>query len=366
MRGWSRFVLAFVLVVALADSSGGVTSLTRGPAAARAGGSPDTDGDAIPDSIEKAAAYESRGGSYTHKDVWVEIDYMRGLKPNPVMRFYLRRAFRDAPVANPDGRSGIKLHITADDQLPFEEKWGDVLTSEGWLMTWVKLRDARSDHLDGDRRYYHYGVFVNKIDDSYGTTGWSMDSTNSSVEIPGDMFVVALGSLWPELGPTVGAQTGTVMHELGHNLGLKHGGINHQNYKPNYLSVMNYDFQFGFRDLEGNRLPKWDYSRWRPNFLDERRLLERKGVTAPAWAEAYAGVRRCEDAEMMTPSSSRSTSRWTGIVTGKSNCPRWATSTATGASRGSSDRTIGHTCGSTAARWTAPRRPARAIGCPES
>ena len=35
------------------------------------------------------------------------------------------------------------------------------------------------------------------------------------------------------------------IHELGHNLGLKHGGTDNLNYKPNYLSVMNYFFQFG-------------------------------------------------------------------------------------------------------------------------
>lgn len=33
------------------------------------------------------------------------------------------------------------------------------------------------------------------------------------------------------------------MHELGHNLGLRHGGDENLNYKPNYLSVMNYLYQ---------------------------------------------------------------------------------------------------------------------------
>ncbi len=33
------------------------------------------------------------------------------------------------------------------------------------------------------------------------------------------------------------------MHELGHNLGLQHGGADDWNNKPNYLSVMNYLFQ---------------------------------------------------------------------------------------------------------------------------
>ena len=38
-------------------------------------------------------------------------------------------------------------------------------------------------------------------------------------------------------------QAGTFMHELGHVLGLQHGGGDGVNNKPNYLSVMNYSFQ---------------------------------------------------------------------------------------------------------------------------
>ena len=38
---------------------------------------------------------------------------------------------------------------------------------------------------------------------------------------------------------------GTIMHEFGHTLNLHHGGDDATNHKPNYLSVMNYFFQFG-------------------------------------------------------------------------------------------------------------------------
>lgn len=41
----------------------------------------------------------------------------------------------------------------------------------------------------------------------------------------------------------INMQASTVMHEFGHNLGLRHGGFENANYKPNYLSVMNYMYQ---------------------------------------------------------------------------------------------------------------------------
>jgi hypothetical protein len=34
--------------------------------------------------------------------------------------------------------------------------------------------------------------------------------------------------------------SGVFLHELGHNLGLSHGGFEGTNYKPNYISIMNY------------------------------------------------------------------------------------------------------------------------------
>ncbi|TMR11253.1 DUF11 domain-containing protein [Nonomuraea turkmeniaca] len=44
---------------------------------------------------------------------------------------------------------------------------------------------------------------------------------------------------------TVQDQAGTIMHELGHALSLDHGGDTGENWKPNYISVMNYFFQTG-------------------------------------------------------------------------------------------------------------------------
>jgi outer membrane protein assembly factor BamB len=44
---------------------------------------------------------------------------------------------------------------------------------------------------------------------------------------------------------------GTLMHEIGHTLGLFHGGNVSNNRKPNYISVMNYDHQGGIEQWPG-------------------------------------------------------------------------------------------------------------------
>jgi uncharacterized repeat protein (TIGR01451 family) len=51
---------------------------------------------------------------------------------------------------------------------------------------------------------------------------------------------------------------GTFMHELGHTLNLRHGGDVNDNCKPNYLSTMNYDLQFGISRTGGGII--LDYS----------------------------------------------------------------------------------------------------------
>jgi hypothetical protein len=94
-------------------------------------------------------------------------------------------------------------------------------------------------------------------------------------EISGNDFIISLGNRVQDLATPMGALTtgGTFMHELGHNLGLHHGGgidtpcqddtqcrpgvscsqtldgkyciqSDDTTWKPNYLSIMNYRFQF--------------------------------------------------------------------------------------------------------------------------
>jgi hypothetical protein len=77
---------------------------------------------------------------------------------------------------------------------------------------------------------------------------------------------------------TAREQSGTFMHELGHSLGLGHGGGDEDNDKPNYLSVMNYAFQTVGITNADTRVPVLDYSREALDQLDEDALLEIDGI----------------------------------------------------------------------------------------
>jgi hypothetical protein len=127
-------------------------------------------------------------------------------------------------------------------------------------------------------------------------------------EQPGNDFILSQGGFRDRnISPPSLAQGGTFMHELGHNLGLNHGGplfsagnatVVDQvklNYKPNYLSVMNYNHQIlGVSSADPNCAPgdyvckitpvktRLDYSSFTPgvtpNALDENNGTEANGI----------------------------------------------------------------------------------------
>jgi len=132
----------------------------------------------------------------------------------------------------------------------------------------------KSANFDANRAgYFHYAMHPH----SYNNGG-----SSGLAEVSGDDLINAtLG--WSDNYQKV---AGTIMHELGHNLGLRHGGNETQNYKPNYNSVMNYQYQMSGVDtnctIPGNGL--LNYSPGTRPSLDENALDEALGIcedTAP-------------------------------------------------------------------------------------
>lgn len=242
----------------------------------------DTDGDALLDYWETYGYDDdgdgvldvdlpTLGANPKHKDIFVEIDWMRddnhSHKPKAVAITYVERAFKNAPVTNPDGINGITIHLDTGTLGGGNSVAHDQNLSPLWTEFDV-IKDANFNPVR--RRIFRYCLFAH----NYNSTS----SSGCARDIPASDFVVTLGS-WNSHVGTTKQQAGTLMHELGHTLGLRHGGKDHMHYKPNFLSIMNYAFQVDWLRYNGKDC-KLDYSRFEINRLRETDLNEAEGLTA--------------------------------------------------------------------------------------
>ncbi|MBN9418410.1 hypothetical protein ABS71_13525 [bacterium SCN 62-11] len=262
----------------------------------------DSDGDGLPDDWETRGVtvggvfldLPAMGADPLHKDLFVQVDYMVGSdhthQPKTESLKQIVDCFAFAPVSNPDGRYGINIHIDAGPdtimsgtktwdslsrakELPHVDFFGAV-TSQGWP-DFASVDQVKATNLPPERLgVFRYCLYIHQITGQGGTSGYARN-------IPSDDFIVSLGA-WSAKEGTVVQQSGTFVHELGHTLGLRHGGPNHVHRKPNYLSVMNYLYQT--RGLRYNsRDGLVDFSRYATATLDEYNLNETLGITgAPA------------------------------------------------------------------------------------
>ena len=144
-------------------------------------------------------------------------------------------------------------------------------TAERTSANWAGIREAKE-------KVYRYALFADHFQNSL---------RSGAATTPGPDMVVTLGK-WTTPGGTASEQAGTLMHELGHTLGLLHGGGDEINFKPNYFSVMNYHWQIPRNPL--NLGWQLDYSRQAIATLNENALIEAAGVGFSA-AEGFAARR---------------------------------------------------------------------------
>ena len=195
------------------------------------------------------------GADPDHKNIFVEIDFFdcniaggdcppgdpHSHRPFAGAINTVVNSFADTPiVGNPDGVNGINLIVQIDEALPHQMNCdfggscfgGNKARNFGTLAE--RASPSSTNILIAKRLVFHYNLWVHDLAPEGASTGVG--------ELFGNDFLVSLGSWTGQVG-TFNDQAGTFMHELGHNLGLDHGGGDGVNCKPNYLSVMSYAFQ---------------------------------------------------------------------------------------------------------------------------
>jgi len=244
---------------------------------------PDTDKDGLLDGDEvlqtlSGINLRDFGVSPVHKDILIEYDWFDDLlgcgahshRPTTQTIDSIRGIFANAVVANPDGITGINViqdygqggAFTGGNLIPDPDgEITDGLSSQFFGYKAANFSPAKAG-------YFHYAILPHYLSSSGGTfTGLA--------EVTGDDFIVAVFCYYNVSSAVVS----TIVHELGHNLGLLHGGRDNCNYKPNYNSVMNYMYN-GSGDANCDAVGDGviDYSYGRNIDLNESNLDENIGV----------------------------------------------------------------------------------------
>jgi len=250
---------------------------------------PDTDRDGINDGDELLGTtgglnLPALGTNPLRRDILIEFDWFDDAlecgphthRPQPNALNEVAAAFAAAPVVNPDGSTGI--HMILDRGQGGAFNGGNLIADADGVLT-GGVNDAeflalKAANFAANRNgYFHYTIMPHR----YATNS----DSSGQAELPGDDMIVSL-----YCANSVDNVAHTIMHELGHNLFLRHGGFEECNYKPNYNSVMNYRYQFPGVDSDctppGDGV--LDYSIGDRLALDENNLDENVGVCgAPPW-----------------------------------------------------------------------------------
>lgn len=244
----------------------------------------DADEDGVPDCLE-AAGIDADGDreadfvtntSPQRKDIFIKIDWLAcaeefcldrpAVRPRQEALDQVVEAFANAPIQNLDSSTGIDLHIELGEAVPYQAQCGcdcvkELFEERRVLNAAERASDIADKLFPAKSKMVHYFLYVDEI---------YSESTLYGQACPGAFGISRFTT-------DVNLEARILMHELGHLLGLQHGGDEPTNFKPNYVSAMNYSF------ARASSMPfKLDFSREELFALDENNLNEALGIQFPA------------------------------------------------------------------------------------
>jgi hypothetical protein len=207
---------------------------------------PDTDGDGLSDGEEVLGTLDgldlpAMGTNPLRRDLLIEYDWFDDAKecgahshaPTAAVMARVAAMFSDATIENPDGSTGI--HLIQDHGQGGVYTGGNAISGTDATLpgtfdaTWQAMKSA--NFASKRAGYFHYVVLAHRYNGGANSSGYA--------ELVGDDAIVSLACV-----QTTDYAARTITHEIGHNLGLQHGGFEACNGKPNYNSLMNYRYQF--------------------------------------------------------------------------------------------------------------------------
>mgnify|MGYP001057616397 CR=1 FL=1 len=253
---------------------------------------PDADGDGIPTAWETGGVtlngqfinLPAMGADPNKPDVFLHIDWMQDATHNQSLSNaaiqQVVNAFANSPYTSPTGSIGINMHVdegpgstlnfatgatwgalSKAKAIPWQNNLG---TLTGNQYNWTQFQTIKSANFDPTARspIFHY-IIAGNYQEPPAAGGSQNTSSGISRGIGTSDLLITLGGFTGGTGTQI-QQAGTLMHEFGHNLNLRHGGNENTNYKPNYFSIMNYLYQLrgldvgataGTIDYAGGALP---------------------------------------------------------------------------------------------------------------
>lgn len=240
----------------------------------------------------------SLGARPDHRDIFLEIDWTDGSNFIGDLRNHKPLDDAISDIKNAFASHGIALHVDLSDAIDetndlrcidFSAYLPNTIESCPYGVASfdsVKLsyfgKGFTEIQKEARKFVYHYALFV----------GSRFNESSGIAELRGNDLIVAIqckaaldyrcqtDRYSGKFISKRAAQAGTLMHELGHNLGLMHGGADNYNYKPNYISIMNYHFQFS-GVLKSDGTTDLDYSDKKLPSLNEYSLTENNGIQDP-------------------------------------------------------------------------------------